>query len=154
MVDAAAAQLEAQPQSEVRSTIGLRDLAQPLARLQLEFFDLAASAAAPRLAQVLHAVRRPHRERHLVNKVAGPPANRRDRAGGCDVGSLPQLQLASCGLAGRAEEEEGEAVGCVMTPLHCEIVDKEGNVKGYITEKELSKALTKEHMADAVKSPK
>ena len=41
-----------------------------------------------------------------------------------DVGSLPQLQLASCGLAGRAEEEEGEAVGCVMTLLHCEIVDK------------------------------
>ena len=29
---------------------------------------------------------------------------------------------------------------------------KEGNVKGYITEKELSKALTKEHMANAVES--
>ena len=29
---------------------------------------------------------------------------------------------------------------------------KEGNVKGYLTQKELSKALTKEHMANAVKS--
>ena len=37
---------------------------------------------------------------------------------------------------------------------NCEIVDKEGNVKGYITQKELSKALTKEHMANAVKSSK
>ena len=35
---------------------------------------------------------------------------------------------------------------------NCEIVDKEGNTKGYITEKELSKALTKEHMANAAKS--
>jgi len=42
----------------------------------------------------------------------------------------------------------------VCSNANCEIVDKEGNVKGYITEKELSKALTKEHMADAVKSTK
>ena len=42
----------------------------------------------------------------------------------------------------------------VCSNENCEIVDKEGNVKGYITEKELSKALTKEHMADAVKPPK
>ena len=42
----------------------------------------------------------------------------------------------------------------VCSNSNCEIVDKEGNVKGYITEKELSKALTKEHMADAVKSSK
>ena len=42
----------------------------------------------------------------------------------------------------------------VCSNTNCEIVDKEGNVKGYITEKELSKALTKEHMADAVKSSK
>jgi len=40
----------------------------------------------------------------------------------------------------------------VCSSANCEIVDKEGNIKGYITEKELSKALTKEHMANAVKS--
>ena len=40
----------------------------------------------------------------------------------------------------------------VCSNANCEIVDKEGNTKGYITEKELSKALTKEHMSDAVKS--
>ena len=40
----------------------------------------------------------------------------------------------------------------VCSSANCEIIDKEGNTKGYITEKELSKALTKEHMADAVKS--
>ena len=40
----------------------------------------------------------------------------------------------------------------VCSNANCEIVDKEGAVKGYITEKELSKALTKEHMADAAKS--
>ncbi len=33
-----------------------------------------------------------------------------------------------------------------------EVSDEEGNVKGYLTQKELSKALTKEHMANAVKS--
>ena len=33
-----------------------------------------------------------------------------------------------------------------------EFVDKDGNVKGYLTQKELSKALTKEHMANAKKS--
>ena len=42
----------------------------------------------------------------------------------------------------------------VCSNANCEIVDKEGTVKGYITEKELSKALTKEHMVDAVKSSK
>ena len=42
----------------------------------------------------------------------------------------------------------------VCSNENCEIVDKEGAVKGYITEKELSKALTKEHMADAVESTK
>ena len=30
-----------------------------------------------------------------------------------------------------------------LTPATVEVVDKSGNVKGYITEKELSKALTK-----------
>ena len=40
----------------------------------------------------------------------------------------------------------------VCSNANCEVVDKEGNVKGYITQKELSKALTKEHMANAVKS--
>ena len=40
----------------------------------------------------------------------------------------------------------------VCSNANCEIVDKEGNTKGYITEKELSKALTKEHMANATKS--
>ena len=42
----------------------------------------------------------------------------------------------------------------VCSNANCEVVDKEGNVKGYITQKELSKALTKEHMANAVKSSK
>ena len=42
----------------------------------------------------------------------------------------------------------------VCSNANCEIVDKEGAVKGYITEKELSKALTKEHMANAVESTK
>ena len=42
----------------------------------------------------------------------------------------------------------------VCSNANCEIVDKEGNIKGYLTEKELSKALTKEHMANAVKSSK
>ena len=42
----------------------------------------------------------------------------------------------------------------VCSSANCEIIDKEGNVKGYITEKELSKALTKEHMANASKSSK
>ena len=40
----------------------------------------------------------------------------------------------------------------VCSNANCEVVDKEGNVKGYLTQKELSKALTKEHMANAVKS--
>ena len=40
----------------------------------------------------------------------------------------------------------------VCTNANCEVVDKSGNVKGYLTQKELSKALTKEHMADAAKS--
>ena len=42
----------------------------------------------------------------------------------------------------------------VCSNSNCEVVDKSGNVKGYITQKELSKALTKEHMANAVKSSK
>ena len=40
----------------------------------------------------------------------------------------------------------------VCSNANCEVVDKSGNVKGYLTQKELSKALTKEHMANAVKS--
>ena len=40
----------------------------------------------------------------------------------------------------------------VCSNANCEVVDKSGNVKGYLTQKELSKALTKEHMADAAKS--
>ena len=40
----------------------------------------------------------------------------------------------------------------VCSNANCEVVDKNGNVKGYITQKELSKALTKEHMTNAVKS--
>ena len=42
----------------------------------------------------------------------------------------------------------------VCSNSNCEVVDKSGNVKGYLTQKELSKALTKEHMADAAKSSK
>ena len=40
----------------------------------------------------------------------------------------------------------------VCSNANCEVVDKSGNVKGYLTQKELSKALTKEHMANATKS--
>tara|TARA_B100001750_G_scaffold224715_1_gene216019 strand:- start:1045 stop:2127 length:1083 start_codon:yes stop_codon:yes gene_type:complete len=41
-----------------------------------------------------------------------------------------------------------------LTAATVEVVDKSGNVKGYITEKELSKALTKSHTNGAVKSKK
>ena len=40
------------------------------------------------------------------------------------------------------------------TPTTVEVVDKSGNVKGYITDKELSKALTKTHSNGIVKSKK
>ena len=40
----------------------------------------------------------------------------------------------------------------VCSNANCEVIDKSGNIKGYLTQKELSKALTKEHMADAAKS--
>ena len=40
------------------------------------------------------------------------------------------------------------------TPTTVEVVDKSGNVKGYITDKELSKALTKTHSNGTVKSQK
>ena len=42
----------------------------------------------------------------------------------------------------------------VCSNANCEVVDKKGSVKGYITQKELSKALTKEHIADAIKTTK
>ena len=42
----------------------------------------------------------------------------------------------------------------VCSNANCEVVDKNGNTKGYITQKELSKALTKENMSDAAKSKK
>ena len=42
----------------------------------------------------------------------------------------------------------------VCSNSNCEVIDKNGNVKGYITQKELSKALTKEHIADVKKSKK
>ena len=35
----------------------------------------------------------------------------------------------------------------VCSNSNCEVVDKSGNVKGYLTQKELSKALTKEHLS-------
>ncbi len=41
-----------------------------------------------------------------------------------------------------------------LTPATVEVVDKSGNVKGYITDKELSKALTKTHSNGVVKSKK
>ena len=41
-----------------------------------------------------------------------------------------------------------------LTPATVEVVDKSGNVKGYITDKELSKALTKTHANGVVKSQK
>jgi len=40
------------------------------------------------------------------------------------------------------------------TPTTVEVIDKSGNVKGYITDKELSKALTKTHSNGVVKSQK
>jgi len=40
------------------------------------------------------------------------------------------------------------------TPATVEVVDKSGNVKGYITDKELSKALTKTHSNGVIKSQK
>ena len=41
-----------------------------------------------------------------------------------------------------------------LTPATVEVVDKSGNVKGYITDKELSQALTKTHSNGAVKFQK
>ena len=41
-----------------------------------------------------------------------------------------------------------------LKPAIVEVVDKNGNVKGYITDKELSKALTKSHSNGVVKSQK
>ncbi len=41
-----------------------------------------------------------------------------------------------------------------LTPAIVEVVDKNGNVKGYITDKELSKALTKTHSNGVIKSQK
>ena len=41
-----------------------------------------------------------------------------------------------------------------LTPATVEVVDKSGNIKGYITDKELSKALTKSHSNGVVKSQK
>ncbi len=40
----------------------------------------------------------------------------------------------------------------VCSNANCEVVDKSGNTKGYLTQKELSKALAKEHLREAVKS--
>ena len=40
----------------------------------------------------------------------------------------------------------------VCSNANCEVVDKSGNTKGYLTQKELSKALAKEHLKEAVKT--
>ena len=40
----------------------------------------------------------------------------------------------------------------VCSNANCEVVDKNGNIKDYITQKELSEAVTKEHMANTKKS--
>ena len=42
----------------------------------------------------------------------------------------------------------------VCSSANCEVVSKRGDVKGYITQKELSKALTKNHSNGTAKSPK
>ena len=39
----------------------------------------------------------------------------------------------------------------VCSNANCEVVDKSGNVKGYLTQNELSKALAKEHLNEAIK---
>jgi glycine betaine/proline transport system ATP-binding protein len=41
-----------------------------------------------------------------------------------------------------------------LTPATVEVVDKSGNVKGYITDKELSNALTKSHSNGVYKPSK
>ena len=38
----------------------------------------------------------------------------------------------------------------VCSNANCEVVDKNGNVKGYLSQKELSKALAKEHLSEAL----
>ena len=38
----------------------------------------------------------------------------------------------------------------VCSNANCEVVDKNGNVKGYLSQKELSNALAKEHLSDAL----
>ena len=39
-----------------------------------------------------------------------------------------------------------------LTPATVEVVDKNGNIKGYITDKELSTALTKTHLSSSSRS--
>ena len=39
----------------------------------------------------------------------------------------------------------------VCSNANCEVVDKSGNVKGYLTQNELSKALAKDHLKEAIK---
>ena len=39
----------------------------------------------------------------------------------------------------------------VCSNANCEVVDKSGNIKGYLTQNELSKALAKENLKEAVK---
>ena len=39
-----------------------------------------------------------------------------------------------------------------LTPAIVEVIDKNGNTKGYITDKELSKALSKNHTNGSIKS--
>ena len=38
-----------------------------------------------------------------------------------------------------------------LTPATIEVIDKSGNIKGYITDKELSKALSKNHSNGSAK---
>ena len=52
------------------------------------------------------------------------------------------------------EAESGYASARPAAPAIVEVVDKNGNVKGYITDKELSKALTKTHSNGVIKSQK
>ena len=60
----------------------------------------------------------------------------------------------SCAVTGSGDtaKKHPDLPKICLTPAIVEVVDKNGNVKGYITDKELSKALTKTQSNDSTKS--
>ena len=53
----------------------------------------------------------------------------------------------SCAVTGSGDtaKKHPDLPKICLTPATIEVIDKSGNIKGYITDKELSKALSKNH---------